>query len=340
MTASLPESMTFIKTDGFGAPEVLKADRMAVPQPGAGEVLVKVAAAGVNRPDIQQRKGAYPPPPGASAVPGLEIAGTVVAVGEGATRYRPGDRVCALVASGGYAEYCVAPEPQVLPVPEGWSLLEAGGLPETYFTVWTNLFDRGRLQAGESVLVHGGSSGIGTTAIQLASLFGARVFATVGNADKQRACLELGAERVINYREEDFVAVVKELTGGKGVDVVLDMVGADYVARNLDCLAVEGRLLQIAWMTGAKVSADLTKLMVRRLTWTGSTLRPRSVEEKGAIARSLEEKVWPLLEARKARVLIHKTFPLEEAAAAHALMESSSHIGKILLTTGDEAAQA
>ncbi|MDX6750537.1 NAD(P)H-quinone oxidoreductase [Geminicoccaceae bacterium 1502E] len=340
MTASLPESMTFIKTDGFGAPEVLKADRMAVPQPGAGEVLVKVAAAGVNRPDIQQRKGAYPPPPGASAVPGLEIAGTVVAVGEGATRYRPGDRVCALVASGGYAEYCVAPEPQVLPVPAGWSLLEAGGLPETYFTVWTNLFDRGRLQAGESVLIHGGSSGIGTTAIQLASQFGARVFATVGNADKQRACLELGAERVINYREEDFVAVVKELTGGKGVDVVLDMVGADYVARNIDCLAVEGRLLQIAWMTGAKVSADFTKLMVRRLTWTGSTLRPRSVEEKGAIARSLEEKVWPLLEARKARVLIHETFPLEEAAAAHALMESSSHIGKILLTTGDEPAPA
>lgn len=334
MSEPLPQTMTYIKTDGFGAPDVLKADRMPVPQPGAGEILVKVAAAGVNRPDVQQRKGAYPPPPGASAVPGLEIAGTVAAVGEGVQRWRVGDRVCALVASGGYAEYCVAPAPQVLPVPEGWDLVEAAGLPETCFTVWTNLFDRGRLQAGESVLIHGGSSGIGTTAIQLASLFGARVLTTVGSEDKRRACEELGAERAINYREEDFVAVVKELTGGKGVNVVLDMVGGDYVPRNIDCLAVEGRLVQIAWMGGAKVSADFTRLMVRRLTWTGSTLRPRSVEEKGTIARSLEEKVWPLLAARKARVLVHKTFPLEEAAAAHALMESSTHIGKILLTTG------
>lgn len=337
MSAPLPTSMTHVETDGFGPPEVLKPARMAVPRPGAGEVLIRVAAAGVNRPDVLQRKGGYAPPPGASAVPGLEVSGTVVGTGEGASRYRVGDRVCALLAGGGYAEYCVAPEPQVLPVPEGWSLLEAAGLPETYFTVWTNLFDRGRLKPGETVLIHGGSSGIGTTAIQLASLFGARVLATVGNADKQRACEELGAERAINYREEDFVAVVKELTGGKGVDVVLDMVGGDYVARNIDCLALEGRLVQIAWMGGAKIAADFTKLMVRRLTWTGSTLRPRSVEEKGAIARALEEKVWPLLAARKARVLVHKTFPLEQAAAAHALMESSSHIGKILLTTNELA---
>lgn len=333
MSAPLPTSMTHVETDGFGPPEVLKPARMAVPRPGAGEVLIRVAAAGVNRPDVLQRKGGYAPPPGASAVPGLEVSGTVVGTGEGASRYRVGDRVCALLAGGGYAEYCVAPEPQVLPVPEGWSLLEAAGLPETYFTVWTNLFDRGRLKPGETVLIHGGSSGIGTTAIQLASLFGARVLATVGNADKQRACEELGAERAINYREEDFVAVARELTGGKGVDVVLDMVGGDYVARNIDCLALEGRLVQIAWMGGAKIAADFTKLMVRRLTWTGSTLRPRSVEEKGAIARALEEKVWPLLAARKARVLVHKTFPLEQAAAAHALMESSGHIGKILLTT-------
>jgi len=334
---SLPQTMAYIRIDGFGGPEVLKPDTMPVPQPGEGEVLVKVAAAGVNRPDVQQRLGSYNPPPGASEVPGLEIAGEVVGVGPGCKRFKVGDKVCALVAGGGYAEYCVAPEPQVLPVPMGLSLVEAGAVPETFFTVWTNVFDRGRLQPGETLLIHGGSSGIGTTAIQLAREFGARVFCTVGSDDKAKACQELGAERAINYKTEDFVAVVKELTGGKGVDVILDMVGGSYVPRNIRALAVDGRMVQIAWLGGSKVEADFMMLMIKRLTWTGSTLRPRSIEQKGEIARALETKVWPLIEAGKVKPVMYKTFPLAEAAEAHRLMESSTHIGKIVLVTGEAA---
>ncbi|MEM9030213.1 MAG: NAD(P)H-quinone oxidoreductase [Pseudomonadota bacterium] len=331
---ALPDTMTYVKLDGFGGPEVLKPDTMAVPQPSDGEILVKVAAAGVNRPDVQQRMGRYNPPPGTTQVPGLEIAGEVVALGAGTSRYQVGDKVCALVAGGGYAEYCVAPEPQVLPVPAGLSLLEAGGVPETFFTVWTNVFDRGRLQSGETLLIHGGTSGIGTTAIQLAREFGARVFVTAGSAEKCQACRDLGAERAINYRDEDFVSVVKELTDRKGVDVILDMVGGDYVPRNIDSLAVEGRLVQIAWLGGSEVSANFMKLMLKRLTWTGSTLRPRSVEQKAEIARSLEAKVWPLIAAGKVKPVMYQTFPLSEAADAHRLMESSVHIGKIMLSTG------
>ena len=334
---SLPETMTYIRIDGFGGPEVLKPDTMPVPQPGERQVLVKVAAAGVNRPDVVQRLGGYKPPPGESDVPGLEIAGEIVAVGPGCTRYKVGDQVCALVASGGYAEYCIAPEPQVLPVPKGLSLVEAGAIPETFFTVWTNVFDRGRLKPGETLLVHGGSSGIGTTAIQLAREFGSRVFCTVGSEDKAKACEQLGAERAINYKTEDFVEVVKQLTGGKGVNVILDMVGGSYVQRNLRALAVEGRLVQIAWLGGSKVEADFMMLMIKRLTWTGSTLRPRSVEEKGEIARALEGNVWPLIEAGKVKPVMYKTFPLTEAAEAHRLMESSAHIGKIVLVPGAAA---
>lgn len=331
---TLPDTMTYIKLDGFGGPEVLKPDIMPVPQPGEGEILVKVAAAGVNRPDVQQRMGQYNPPPGASQVPGLEIAGEVVAVGPSVSRYQVGDTVCALVSGGGYAEYCVAPEPQALPVPGDLSLVEAAGVPETFFTVWTNVFDRGRLKPGETLLIHGGSSGIGTTAIQLAREFGSRVFVTAGSPDKCKACEDLGAERAINYREEDFVQVVKELTDGRGVDVILDMVGGDYVSRNLDCLAVEGRLVQIAWLGGPQVSANFMKLMLKRLTWTGSTLRPRTVEQKAEIARALEAKVWPLIESGKVKPVMFKTFQLAEAADAHRLMESSEHIGKIMLVTG------
>jgi len=330
---SLPQTMTYIRLDGFGGPEVLKPDTMPVPQPGEGEVLVKVAAAGVNRPDVLQRLGGYNPPPGASPVPGLEIAGEVAAVGSGCRRFRVGDQVCALVNGGGYAEYCLAPEPQALPTPKGLSMMEAGAVPETFFTVWTNVFDRGRLQPGESLLIHGGSSGIGTTAIQLARAFGSRVFCTVGSDEKAKACTELGAERAINYRTEDFVAVAKELTGGKGVDVILDMVGGGYVPRNIRALAVDGRMVQIAWLGGSKVEADFMMLMIKRLTWTGSTLRPRSVEQKGEIARALEAKVWPLIEAGKVKPVMFKSFPLAEAAEAHRLMESSAHIGKIVLVT-------
>ncbi len=333
MSEPLPTEMTYIRLDGYGPPEVLVPDRMPVPRPGPGEVLIRVAAAGVNRPDVLQRLGGYPPPPGASDVPGLEVAGEIAALGEGARRFRVGDMVCALVASGGYAEYCVAPEPQVLPVPDGMGPVEAAGIPETFFTVWTNVFDRGRLREGETFLVHGGSSGIGTTAIQLAKAFGARVFTTVGNEEKAAFCEKLGAERAIVYRREDFVAAVREATSGRGVDLILCMVGGDYVPRNLEALAIEGRLVQIAWLRGAKVEADFTKLMTKRLTWTGSTLRPRSVEEKGAIARALGEKVWPLLAGGRVRPIVHRIFPLERAAEAHHLMESSTHIGKILLVT-------
>ncbi len=331
MTSPIPEEMRFVDLPSHGGPEVLTPARGPVPRPGPGEVLIRVAAAGVNRPDVMQREGNYAPPPGASPVPGLEVAGEIVALGEGAEGWALGDSVCALVGGGGYAEYCAAPAPQCLPVPKGLSLLEAAALPETYFTVWTNVFERGRLAAGETFLVHGGSSGIGTTAIQLAREFGARIFTTVGNAEKARACEGLGAERAIDYREEDYVAVVKELTEGRGVDLILDMVGGDYIPRDVEALAVEGRLVQIAFQKPSKIEFDFLPMMLKRLTITGSTLRPRTVEQKGAIARALLGRVWPLLEAGTVRPVIHSTFPLEKASDAHALMDSSAHIGKIML---------
>ena len=323
--------MTAIEIREPGGPDVLIAAERPRPSPGPGEVLVEVAAAGVNRPDVMQRRGSYPPPPGASDLPGLEIAGIVVEVGAGVFDWRIGDRVCALVAGGGYAEYCAAPAPQCLPAPRGTDLVGAAAIPETFFTVWTNVFERGRLQPGESLLVHGGSSGIGTTAIQLARAFGARVFATAGSAEKCAACQRLGAERAINYRETDFVAAVKEATAGRGVDVILDMVGGQYVPRNIDLLATDGRLVQIAIMGGAKAQIDLVHVMQRRLILTGSTLRPRSVAEKGAIARALHQHVWPLLESGTVRPVIHQTFPLRDAAEAHRVMEAGAHIGKLVL---------
>ncbi|MGI9524080.1 MAG: NAD(P)H-quinone oxidoreductase [Hyphomicrobiaceae bacterium] len=328
---ALPDQMNYVELRGFGGPEVLQAATTLVPAPGEGEVLIKVAAAGVNRPDVQQRLGQYNPPPGSSPIPGLEIAGEIVALGARSRRFRLGDRVCALVAGGGYAEYCIAPEPQVLPVPEGLSLVDAGGVPETFFTVWTNVFERGQLKPDETLLVHGGSSGIGTTAIQLAKSFGSRVFTTAGSEEKCAACHSLGADHAINYQNEDFVKVVKELTDGKGVDVILDMVGGAYVQRNIDSLAWDGRLVQIAWLDTSEVTANFMKLMLKRLTWTGSTLRPRTIEQKGAIAKALQEKVWPLLAAGTVRPVIHCTMPLAAAGEAHRLMESSKHIGKIIL---------
>jgi len=315
-----------------GGPEVLRVTERPRPEPSRGELLIRVAAAGVNRPDILQRRGGYAPPPGASDIPGLEVAGTVEALGTGVSGWSVGDPVCALVAGGGYAEYCLAPAPQCLPVPKGLSLVEAGAIPETFFTVWHNVFERGRLKPGETLLVHGGSSGIGTTAVQLGRAFGARVLATAGNPVKCAACARLGAQRAINYNEEDFAAVAKQATGGRGVDVVLDMVGGDYTPRNVECLAVEGRLVQIAFLKGSKVELDLLPVMQKRLTLTGSTLRPRPVEEKGVIARALLQNVWPLLERGEVRPVIFKTFPLEQAAEAHRLMESSQHIGKLVLT--------
>jgi putative PIG3 family NAD(P)H quinone oxidoreductase len=315
-----------------GGPEVLQPTELPIPRPGAGEVLIRVAAAGLNRPDVMQREGRYPPPPGASEIPGLEVSGAVVGCGPGVGRWREGDRVCALVSGGGYAEFCVAPEVQCLPVPKSVDVIDAGGVPETFFTVWTNVFERGRLRAGELLLVHGGASGIGTTSIQLARVFGARVFATAGSDERCRACERLGAERAINYQTEDFVAVLKDLTGGRGIDVILDMVGAPYFERNLDLLATEGRLLQIAVLLGARAEINLIRLLRNRLTVTGSVLRARTVEEKGAIAVALERKVWPLLESGRVRPVIHARFPLTQAADAHRLMDSGSHVGKILLT--------
>ncbi|HEV8261929.1 MAG TPA: NAD(P)H-quinone oxidoreductase [Burkholderiales bacterium] len=314
-----------------GGPEVLRLTQRPVPVPALDEVLIEVAATGVNRPDVLQRKGGYPPPPGASDIPGLEVAGTIVAAGAGANEWRTGDRVCALVTGGGYAEYVAAPAPQCLPIPRGLTLIEAAGLPETFFTVWVNVFERAGLKGAETLLVQGGSSGIGVTAIQMARAFGHRVFATAGSADKCSACEKLGASRAINYRSEDFVAVVKELTGGKGVDVILDMVGGDYVPRELACLADDGRLSLIAFLGGTKATIDMTDILRRRLTITGSTLRARSVEFKAAIAQALKQKVWPLVEAGKIRPVIYRTFRLDEASAAHALMESSAHVGKIIL---------
>lgn len=332
MNTSLPETMTAIGFEAPGGPEVLVPQRRPVPKPGAGEVLIKVAAAGVNRPDVLQRQGGYAPPPGASDIPGLELCGTVIALGEGAARHAVGDRVCALVAGGGYAEYAVAHESNVLPVPAGLSEIEAAGVPETFFTVWTNVFQRGRLTSGESFLVHGGSSGIGTTAIQLAKAFGATVIATAGSPEKCQACLKLGADHAIDYKEEDFVAAAKAATGGRGVDLILDMVGGDYIDRNYEAAADQGRIVQIAFLRGAKAEVNFSRLMLKRLTHTGSTLRPRTVAEKAAIAAELQEKVWPLLEAGRCKPVIHATFPLTEAAEAHRLMESSAHVGKIILT--------
>lgn len=321
--------MTAIAIREPGGPEVLVPERVAVPQPGTGQILIKVAAAGVNRPDILQRLGGYPPPPGAPLTPGLEAAGEVASVGEGVRRYRVGDKVCALVPGGGYAEYCVAAEDNALPIPAGLSMEEAAGLPETYFTVWTNVFQRGGLKAGETLLVHGGTSGIGSTAIMLAKAFGARVIATAGSDEKCAACLKLGADRAINYQTQDFVEVMKEEK--LEANVILDMVGGDYIGRNLKVAAMHGRIVQIAFQKGSKVEVDLLPVMVKRLTFTGSTLRPRSVAEKAEIARELEAKVWPLLAEGKCRPVIHARFPLAEAAKAHTLMESSTHVGKIIL---------
>jgi putative PIG3 family NAD(P)H quinone oxidoreductase len=315
-----------------GGPEVLQPTSLPVPRPGAGEVLVKVAAAGVNRPDAIQRSGGYPPPPGAPDTPGLEIAGTVVETGPGVTEWAVGDDLCALLAGGGYAEYAVVPAPQALPVPKGLDMVQAAALPETFFTVWTNVFERGALQPGESVLIHGGSSGIGTTAIQLARAFGATVYATAGSPEKCAACEKLGATKAINYRQQDFAEVLSEVTDGAGVDVVLDMVGGDYIQKNISCLAVEGRLVSIAFLQGSVAEVNFLPVMLKRLTLTGSTLRPRSVEQKAEIARALREKVWPLLANGTVAPVIDSTFPLAEARSAHERLESSRHIGKIVLT--------
>lgn len=327
----MPDMMRAVEITKPGGPEVLAITDRPIPSPGAGEVLIEVHAAGINRPDVFQRMGRYDPPPGAPDIPGLEVAGIVTALGPDVTGLMVGDRVCALVAGGGYAEFCTAPAVQCLPVPDGLSLVEAAALPETFFTVWSNVFDRGRLGEGETILIHGGSSGIGTTAIQLAKSIGAHVFTTAGSAEKCAACTRLGADRAINYREEDFASIVQEATGGRGVDVVLDMVGGDYIPRSLACLAVDGRHVSIALLKGSKAEIDFTVIMRKRLTLTGSTLRPRPVADKAAIAARLREHVWPKIAQGAIRPLVHDTFPLADAAKAHALMESSMHIGKIVL---------
>jgi putative PIG3 family NAD(P)H quinone oxidoreductase len=330
--AAIPVTMTVVEIARPGPPEGLCPARRPVPRPGAGEALIRVAAAGVNYPDLLQRQGKYPPPPGASDIPGLEVAGEVVAVGEEATGLALGERVCALVTGGGYAEYCLAPAPQCLPVPRGMDDVSAAAIPETFFTVWANVFDRGGLRSGETLLVHGGAGGIGTTAIQLGREFGARVFATAGSSEKCAVCEGLGAEKAIDHRREDFAAVVRERTGGRGVDVILDILGGEDTPRNIASLAPGGRLVQIAFLKGPKVEVDLTLILQRRLTLTGSTLRPRSVEEKGAIAWALRGSVWPMLESGTVRPLVHRTYPLAQAAEAHRLMESRGHVGKIVLT--------
>jgi NADPH2:quinone reductase len=334
MAAAIPAVMQMIEIPHPGGPEVLRAVSRPVPQPRPGEVLIRVAAAGVNRPDCLQRAGSYAPPPGASDLPGLEVAGTIVALGQGVTQWREGDEVCALTPGGGYAQFCVTPAGHCLTIPRGWTVVQAAGLPETCFTVWINVFERGRLAAGETLLVQGGSSGIGVTAIQIAHALGNRVLATAGTAEKCQACEALGAERAINYRQEDFVEVVRSLTDGQGVDVILDMVGGDYVARELASLREDGRLSIIALLGGSKAQIDLNQVLRRRLTITASTLRPRTVEFKTAIATALRTKVWPLIEAGKFKPVIFRTFPLAQAAEAHALMESDAHIGKILLEVG------
>ena len=324
--------MTAIAISEPGGPEMLIAEARSAPKPGNGEILIKIAAAGVNRPDVMQRMGLYPPPPGATDIPGLEIAGEVAARGAGVTRWKDGDQVMALVVGGGYAEYCVAHESHALPVPSGLSLIEASAIPETFFTVWHNLFERGRLVAGETALIHGGSSGIGTTAIQLAKAFGARVITTAGSPEKCEACLRLGADVAVNYKTDDFVAATKKATADRGADVVLDIIGGDYVDRNYESTAVEGRVVQIAFQAPPRASVDLRRLMFKRLTHTGSTLRARSIADKGAIARAVEAKVLPLLASGQVKPVIDSTFALRDAAAAHARMEASAHIGKIVLT--------
>ena len=333
---SLPNTMNFVDHGTGGGPEVLTPSTCATPMPKAGEVLVKVAYAGVNRPDCLQRSGRYPPPVGASPIAGLEISGEVLALGEGVTRWQVGDRLCALTNGGAYAEFATVPEGQALPIPKGFSMLQAAALPENFFTVWTNVFQRGKLKAGETILVHGGSSGIGLTAIQLAHAFGAKVFCTVGNSDKVAACLKAGAHTAINYNTQDFVEEVLQLTEQKGVNAILDMVGGSYMQRNLRALAIEGRLLQIAFLQPSKVEVDWVSLMTKRLTFTGSTLRPRSAQDKAQIASELHAQVWPLLEAGSVKPIIHQVFDLKNAAQAHALMESSKHIGKIMLTVAGE----
>ncbi|MET0969912.1 MAG: NAD(P)H-quinone oxidoreductase [Tardiphaga sp.] len=326
----LPAQMTVIGISTPGGPEVLIPETRPVPQPKHGEILIKVAAAGVNRPDVAQRAGVYPPPPGASDLPGLEISGEVVAVGDGVSKHKLGDKVMSLVAGGGYAQYCIAQDAQAMTVPAGFSMTEAGATAETLMTVWHNVFERGGLKAGETLLIHGGSSGIGTMAIQLAKAFGAHVIVTVGGQDKADACLKLGADHAINYKTEDFVARVKEITK-TGVDVILDMVGGDYVEKNIDCAAVDGRIVQIAVLGGAKATINPAKIMMKRLHYTGSTLRPRSNADKAAMVTAIEAKVLPLLAAGKVKPLMDSSFPLEKAADAHRRMETSTHIGKIVL---------
>ena len=327
----MSDSMNFVAHGAGGAPQVMHLSQMPVPKPAATELLIKVAYAGVNRPDCLQRSGRYPPPPGASPILGLEASGQVVALGEGVTRWKQGDWVCGLANGGAYAEYVCIPQGQVLPLPPGLSLLQAAALPENYFTVWTNVFQRGKLQAGETFLVHGGSSGIGLTAIQLAKAFGARVICTVGNEEKIRACLAAGADLAINYRTQDFAKEVMDATDQKGVNIILDMVGGDYMQRNINCLSVDGRLVQIAFLQPSKTEVDWIGLMVKRLTFTGSTLRPRTAADKAQMANELHEKVWPLLQQGKCLPVVHQVFDLREATQAHELMESSTHIGKIML---------
>jgi NADPH:quinone reductase len=330
----LPDRIQVVEISRPGGPEVLRLATRALPQPKPGEVLIRVAAAGVNRPDCLQRAGTYAPPPGASDLPGLEVAGTVVALGEGVTQWSEGDQVCALTPGGGYAQFCVTPAGHCLPPPKGWNLIQAGSLPETFFTVWINVFERAKLARGETLLVHGGSSGIGVGAIQIARALGHRVFVTAGNPEKCAACEKLGAERAINYRTEDFVSVVKLLTAGKGADVILDMVGGEYVSRELRCLATDGRLSLIAFLGGSRATLDMSDILVRRLTISGSTLRPRTVEFKTGVAKALRDRVWPLVDAGKIQPVIYKVFALAQASAAHELMESGVHIGKIMLDTG------
>jgi len=331
----IPEKMKVIEISEFGGPEVLSIADAPVPAPGPGEVLIRVAAGGVNRPDVVQRKGNYPPPPGASAIPGLEVSGTIVALGNGVHGLNNGDRVCALVTGGGYAEYCVAPALQCLPVPAGLSMAEAAALPETFFTVWSNVFDRAGLRPGESFLIHGGTSGIGTTAIQLASALGSTVYATAGSDEKCNVCKELGADVAINYKEQDFAEVIREQTGGTGVNVILDMVGGDYINRNIKSLAVEGRLVQIAFLQGPKTEVNFLPVMLKRLVLTGSTLRAREIPFKAAIARELQAKVWPLIEAGKVRPVMDSVFPMARAVDAHKRIDNAGHVGKIVLTMED-----
>jgi putative PIG3 family NAD(P)H quinone oxidoreductase len=332
---ALPKLMREIAFDGAGGPDVIRVREVPVPAPGAGKVLIEVVAAGVNKPDCFQRQGHYPPPPGESDVPGLEVAGRIVAVGEGVAKSRLGENVCALLGSGGYAEYAIADARLCLPVPRGLNFTEAAAIPETYFTVFDNVFTRGRLKPGETILVHGGSGGIGTTAIQLAKLFGSQVIATAGTADKCAFCRTLGADHAIDYKTQDFVAEVKALTTKRGVDVILDTVGGAYIQKNLSLLSFEGRLVQIAFLQGSRVeNFDFMPLMLKRLTITGSTMRARSIEQKAEVARALHDKIWPSLDRGKALPIIHATFPLEDARAAHELMESSRHLGKIVLETG------